>query len=190
MLDLTAKEEFTEVEKYLVQRIGVNGRHRRDTLGPSNPADDLYSIETSFVVAQLTSQSRALEIADEVAAAIWKMIVRMMDIALNDSTYPEPLGRYVVLPMDLARGYCQSFVVGQLSAMLQDKAPYQGVLPADGSVTTGMNDLCINVGIYWDAEGAGRRRWIQLKAFHRAQKPVYPRCVDWHAKRSTNEIYY
>lgn len=191
MIDLTAKEKFTTVEQYLVDRIGINGRHRREKAGPTKPSEDLYSIETSFVVAKLAdTDERAVMFSEEVARAIWKMVLRMQDIALNDSTYPDTSARYAMLPPDLAEAYCMAFVRNQLFAMLRDQAPYNGVLPADGSQTRGMNDLCINVGIYWDAEGAARKRWIQIKAFHRSQKPVYPRCVDWHSKKFTNEIYY
>jgi hypothetical protein len=113
-----------------------------------------------------------------------------MDIALNDATYPEASSRFFVMPPDVMREYCLRFVQSQLFAMLRDEEPYHGVLPADGSQTSGMNDLCLNVGIYWNAEGQARKRWVQIKAFQRSQKPVYPRIVDWHAKKFTNKIYY
>lgn len=167
------KEELSTMEKYLAQRLGINGL-----------CDGVYSIETSFVVGQLTEPVVALATSIECANACWKMIERAMDIALNETDFPEASKEMVVLHPDLVKDYFIRFVKDEVYAMFTDQDPYKGHLPRHRE--TDNLDLRVNLGIYW----INKSRWIRMSTHKTTQSHIYPRVVNWHMVRETDNIMF
>jgi hypothetical protein len=173
-LDLNFKEELSAMEKYLAQRLGVNGL-----------CDGVYSIESSFVVGQRTDPITASATSVECGNACWKTIERAMGIAIAQADFPEPEPTMVVMPTDLARDYFVRFVRDEVYAIMSNQAPYADILPADGS-TDDCVDVRVNIGIYW----INKSRWIRMSVHRTNKKPVYPRIREWFLIRETDNIMF